>query len=65
MFTKEGFNKLIAGAGLTKEKLAKHLGISPVTLHRKINDSGNFDRNEIIKMTEVLDKSETLSLFFE
>ena len=65
MFNKRDFNSLIAKAGLTKEKLAKHLGISPVTLYRKIEDSGNFDRNEIIKMTEVLDKAETLSLFFE
>ena len=30
----------------TKEKLAKHLGINPVTLYRKIDNSGNFDKKE-------------------
>lgn len=65
MFTKELFNGLIAEAGLTKEKLANHLNISPVTLYRKIDDSGNFDKKEILKIIEVLDKERTLSLFFD
>lgn len=65
MFKKEVFNGLIAEAGLTKEKLAHYLDISPVTLYRKIEDSGNFDRKEILKIIEVLDKKRTLSLFFD
>lgn len=64
MFNRDKFNGLIAEAGLTKEKLSKILGISSVTLHRKITRSGDFTKKEILKMIEVFDKEKTINLFF-
>ena len=64
MFNKLKLDALIAEKGLTKIKLAELLKISPVTLHRKIDRSGNFSKEEIVKLIEIFGKEQVLALFF-
>lgn len=47
MFNKKEFNAELARNGLTREDLAKTLGITPSTLWRKVESFGNFKRSEI------------------
>lgn len=64
MFNKLKLDALIAEKGLTKVKLAELLNINPVTLHRKIDRSGDFSKDEIVKLIEIFGKEQVLTLFF-
>ena len=50
MFDQDQFNVLLYSNHMTKEQLARELGISTPTLYRKIKDSGNFSKKEIDKL---------------
>ena len=64
MFDKKKFKAQIILAGTTAKELAKNLGIDESTLYRKINADGNFTREEISKITEILNIDNPQDIFF-
>ena len=66
MFQKNEFKAEIIRKGLTIEAVAKAIGIDSATLHRKMNGNGDFYRNEIEKLINLLDLSgeDVLRIFF-
>ena len=64
MFDKKKFKAQIILAGMTAKELAAHLGINESTLYRKINSDGNFTREEIGKITEILNIENPKEIFF-
>ena len=62
------FNKLLlkgymVAKGYNVKELAGEIGMNEVTLYRKLN-TGNFSRNEIIKIAEILDITDINRVFF-
>lgn len=64
MFNEAEFRAALARKGYTQEMLAKALGISTVTLWRKLNRDGDFTRKEINIMIEVLEIEKPEVIFF-
>jgi predicted transcriptional regulator len=64
VFDKNKFKAQIVLAGMTAKELAERLGINESTLYRKINADGNFTREEISKMTEILHIENPQEIFF-
>lgn len=66
MFDRNLFNYFIARAGQTKTAVAAHLGINEVTLYRKCTGASEFTRDEIQKLKEFLNltDSEAMRVFF-
>lgn len=54
MFSEKRFKAQMVLAGLNQEEVAKALGIHPVTLYRKIRNNGDFSRDEISKLVDIL-----------
>jgi DNA-binding XRE family transcriptional regulator len=64
MFKENLFNACLAKESMTKEELAKKLGIHPTTLSRKISNDGAFDREEINKIIDILHIDNPEEIFF-
>lgn len=64
MFDKNKFRAQIILAGMTAKELAEKLGINESTLYRKINADGNFTREEISKIIEILQIRNPQEIFF-
>lgn len=54
---------IIVARGLTQEKVAKHIGISPKTFGLKMK-KGVFGSDEMEAMIELLNIEDPLSIFF-
>lgn len=64
MFSEKRFKAQMVLAGLNQEEVAKALGIHPVTLYRKIRNNGDFSRDEISKLVEILKIDNPQDIFF-
>jgi predicted transcriptional regulator len=64
MFDKNRFRAQIILAGMTAKELADKIGINESTLYRKINADGNFTREEIGKIVEILHIDNPKDIFF-
>lgn len=64
MFNEELFHSELKKLGMTVPALAKHLGISKVTLYRKISGESDFYRDEIQKCRELFGKDAADNIFF-
>lgn len=64
MFSEELFHSELKKLGMTVPALAKHLGISKVTLYRKISGESDFRRGEIQKCRELFGKNAADKVFF-
>ena len=64
MFDKNRFRAQIILAGMTAKELADKIGINESTLYRKINADGNFTREEIGKIVEILHIDNPKDFFF-
>lgn len=64
MFSKNKFRAAIALAGITSKELAEKMGINESTLYRKINADGNFSRQEINRIIEILGITNPQEIFF-
>lgn len=61
------FDKLkgkMAEQGISQTKLAESLGITVQSLNAKLNGRKQFTLREVVKITEVLDISEPVDIFF-
>ncbi len=63
-FDKGKFEELLQKSGITKKRLAEALGINESTLHRKINNEGNFDRKEIGIIVDFAKIENPMEIFF-
>ncbi len=63
MLDVNAFKAALASKGYTQAQLAEKIGISPRTLSNRIK-SGDFGSVEIKKISEVLDISNPLPIFF-
>ena len=64
MFKVNEFRAALARAGKTQKDLAQALHINESTLWRKINNDGNFTRQEINTIIEFLEIEDPKSIFF-
>lgn len=64
MFNEREFRAALARNGMTQAELAETLGISAVTLYRKLKRGGDFTRSEINQMLEVLGIEDPKGIFF-
>ena len=54
----------LAVRGMTMREYADYLGISSVTLYRKINGESDFSRSEVAKSAELFGKTASDRIFF-
>ena len=64
MFNKLEFNAQIARKGMLKKDVAKALGIDVSTLYRKMEKDGDFSREEMSNLIELLGKEDPKEIFF-
>ncbi len=64
MFNKLEFNAQIARKGLRRIDVAKALNIDPSTLYRKIENDGDFDRDQINTLIALLGIEDPKPIFF-
>lgn len=64
MFDKLEFNAQMARKGKRRVELAKALGIDPSTLYRKIENDGDFDRDQISIILDFLEIDDPMPIFF-
>jgi predicted transcriptional regulator len=64
MFNKLEFNAQIARKGLRKMDVAKALNIDVSTLYRKVENDGDFDRDQINTLIDLLDIKDPKPIFF-
>lgn len=64
MFLANEFRAQAVRRGKTLKDIAAHLGISDVTLYRKIRNGGSFTRAEIAKLISYLDIKNPDEIFF-
>lgn len=64
MFDKLEFNAQMARKGKRRVELAKVLGIDPSTLYRKIENDGDFDRDQISIILDFLEIDDPMPIFF-
>lgn len=53
---------IIVARGMTQERVAKHIGVSPKTFYNKMK-KGVFDTNEAMKMVELLEIEDPADIF--
>lgn len=63
-FDKLEFNAQLARKGKRRVELAKALGIDPSTLYRKIENGGDFDRDQIAIILNFLEIENPMPIFF-
>ena len=54
----------IIRSGYTKKEIALHLGITPATLYKKINNVRDFKASEIEKLSQLLSIKDKSAIFF-
>lgn len=64
MFNKLEFNAQIARKGMLKKDVAKALGIDVSTLYRKMEKDGDFSREEMAILIELLGIEDPKKIFF-
>lgn len=64
MFNKLEFNAQIARKGMLKKDIAKALGIDVSTLYRKMEKDGDFSREEMSILIELLGIEDPKEIFF-
>jgi hypothetical protein len=64
MFNKLEFNAQIARKGMLKKDVAKALGIDVSTLYRKMEKDGDFSREEMAILIELLGIEDPKEIFF-
>ena len=64
MFNEREFNAQLARKGKRRIDLANALGIDPSTLYRKIQNNGDFDRDQISTMIDFLELDDPMPIFF-
>lgn len=64
MFNQAEFRAAMARKGVTKKEVAQELGVSEVTLWRKLNKDGDFSREEINKLIDCLQIDDPSAVFF-
>lgn len=64
MFNKLEFNAQMARKDKRRVDLAKALGIDPSTLYRKIENDGDFDRDQIAIILDFLEIDDPMPIFF-
>ncbi len=64
LFDELKFNAAMAGKGKRRVDLAKALDIDPSTLYRKIQNNGDFDRNQISIIIDFLELEDPMPIFF-
>ena len=64
MFNKLEFNAQIARKGMLKKDVAKALGIDVSTLYRKMEKDGDFSREEMAVLIELLGIEDPKEIFF-
>ena len=64
MFDKRKFQAQMVLMGINGRKLSEMLNINESTLSRKLNDDGNFNREEINKLIEILHIDNPKDIFF-
>ena len=64
MFNLSEFRAAVARCGMTKKEVAEALGISEVTLWRKLNRNGDFTREEINILIDRLKIEDITAVFF-
>lgn len=64
MFCKNKFKAQMALLGITQKELSKRLGISETTLYRKVQRNGDFSRQEINDMIQILKIDDPKEIFF-
>ena len=65
MFNKKEFEIALIRKSVKKNELAKALNIDVSTLYRKIENNGDFSREQIVKIMEFLDISDPKPIFFD
>lgn len=64
MFSEKKLKAQMIMAGVTQAELAAFLGINASTLYRKIRNDGDFSREEISKIVEILHIDDPQDIFF-
>lgn len=64
MFNKVEFEVAMLRKGVKRQELAKHLGIDVSTLYRKLDNDGDFDREQISKIMDYLGIEDPNPIFF-
>ena len=64
MFNKLEFKAQIARKGMLQKDVAKALGIDVSTLYRKVEKDGDFSREEMATLIELLDIKDPKAIFF-
>jgi len=64
LFDKNKFKAQMVLVGINSKELAKKLGINESTLYRKVNANGNFTREEIAMIVEILGIDNPQEIFF-
>ena len=64
MFDKNKFKGIVVAKGKDMKEIAKSLGVHETTLYRKLNDNGNFSREEIESLIVFLHIENPMEIFF-
>lgn len=64
MFSENRFKAQMIIAGVKHSELAAFLGINSSTLYRKIKNDGDFSREEISKIVDILHIDDPKDIFF-
>lgn len=64
IFSENEFYGLLGKYRITKKELASKLNISIPTLNSRLEEQGNFTRDEIVKLFEVFSKEEVEKVLF-
>lgn len=65
MFNERKFKSALILNGVTVDDLAETLGVNKSTVYRKIERNGDFSRDEISKIMQVLNLSDPCDIFFD
>ena len=64
MFDRKRFEHALLDVGISKTELAHKLGISTVTLYRKMSGESDFFRNEIKIIRSLIGTEQAEAIFF-
>lgn len=64
MFDRKKFQAQMVLMGLNAKELSARLGINESTLYRKLNNDGDFSREEIGKLIKILNIEKPVDIFF-
>lgn len=64
MFNEQEFKACLARVNVTYKQLAKELGINATTLYRKVMRHGDFSRDEINCICDIIGKEYLIPVFF-